>query len=62
VIVCNVRMRKESTDAVVDSVLERLRREVIDHDLRLRIRHDTETTRNLILAHAFSRTGIVSSE
>lgn len=61
-IVCVVRLRGERTDEFLSGILERLRREVIDYDLRLRIRNDTETTRNLILAHAFSRTGIVSSE
>lgn len=61
-IVCNVKLRKQSTDEVMNGILERFRREVVDHDLRLQIRSDTEATRNLILAHAFSRTGIVSSE
>jgi len=61
-IICNLKLRKESTSEVMNATLERFRREVIDHDLRIQIRSDTEATRNLILAHAFSRTGIVSSE
>ena len=61
-IVCSVKLRKECTDDVMNNTLERFRREVIDHDLRLQIRNNTEATRNLILAHAFSRTGIVPSE
>jgi His-Xaa-Ser system protein HxsD len=61
-IVCKVKLRKQDTNEVMNGVLERLRREVVDHDLRLQIRKETEATRNLILAHAFSRTGIVSSE
>jgi His-Xaa-Ser system protein HxsD len=61
-IVCSVRMRKETIHQDMDGVLEHFRREVIDHDLRIRIRENTEATRNLILAHAFSRTGLVSSE
>src|SRR6266478_6032505 len=58
-IVCTVKLRKQNTDDFFNDVLERFRREVIDHDLRIQIRKDTEATRNLILAHAFSRTGIV---
>jgi His-Xaa-Ser system protein HxsD len=61
-VVCTVRLRKENAEEAMTDVLERFRREVIDHDLRLQIRHETEGERNLILAHAFSRTGIVPSE
>lgn len=38
------------------------RKEVLDQDLRATIRAETETIRNVILAHAFSRTGLVKSE
>jgi His-Xaa-Ser system protein HxsD len=61
-IVCTVKLRKGNTDAPIDDLLERFRREVIDHDLRLQISTETEAVRNLILAHAFSRTDLISSE
>jgi His-Xaa-Ser system protein HxsD len=34
------------------------RAEVLDHDLRLQARRETESVRNLILSLAFSRTGL----
>jgi len=58
-IVCSVRPRDGQT---LDSLIVEFRREVIDHDLRIEIRKQTEGVRNLILAHAFSKTGIVTSE
>jgi His-Xaa-Ser system protein HxsD len=61
-IVCTIKLRKADADEAFNRLLEKLRREVVDHDLRLQIRKETEATRNLILAHAFSKTGIVSSE
>ena len=61
-IICTARPLSASSSEAIEDALRRLRREVIDHDLRLRIRTDTEATRNLILALAFSRTGIIPSE
>jgi His-Xaa-Ser system protein HxsD len=61
-IVCSLNLRDNKTEPDPDSVMARFRREVIDHDLRLRISSQTEGVRNLILAHAFSRTGIIRSE
>jgi len=58
-IVCSVRPREEQT---LDGLIDEFRREVIDHDLRIEVRKQTEGVRNLILAHAFSKTGIVTSE
>jgi His-Xaa-Ser system protein HxsD len=48
-------------DAAPDSVLlvSSLRREVLDQTLRLRIGRETEGVRNLILALAFSNTGLI---
>jgi His-Xaa-Ser system protein HxsD len=43
--------------------LERtLRNEALDQQLREQIRAQTEGVRNLILAHAFSKTGLISGE
>ncbi|AYQ26918.1 His-Xaa-Ser system protein HxsD [Polaromonas sp. SP1] len=38
------------------------RKEVLDQDLREKIRTETESVRNLILAHAFSKTGLIADE
>lgn len=37
----------------------RIRNEVLDQSLREQIREQTEGVRNLVLAHAFSRTGLI---
>lgn len=38
------------------------KKEVLDQDLRQKIRLETEPVRNLILAHAFSKTGLIADE
>jgi len=42
-------------------LLEDFKREVLDQDLRATIASETEGVRNLVLAHAFSRTSLVTS-
>ena len=61
-IVCILSLRDPALKPDLNSLLNKFRREVIDHDLRLKISSKTEGVRNLILAHAFSRTGIIQSE
>lgn len=46
--------------ASADATLRAFRKEVLDQTLRARIKRETEPVRNLILAHAFSRTGLTS--
>jgi His-Xaa-Ser system protein HxsD len=41
---------------------EDFRKEVLDQDLRETLKAETEPTRNLILAYAFSKTGMVSDK
>ena len=50
------------TPELIDEVTSNLRREVLDQDLRQSIRAETESVRNVILAHAFSRTALVTSD
>lgn len=38
------------------------KKEVLDQDLREKIRAETAAVRNLILAHAFSKTGLIADE
>lgn len=47
-------------DSDATGLSARLRREVNDQTLRMRIAADTEPIRNLVFAVAFSRTGLVS--
>ncbi|SOY74516.1 Radical SAM pair-associated protein [Cupriavidus phytorum] len=41
-----------------DDLLADFKRELLDQQLRFQIKRETEPTRNLILAYAFSRTGL----
>jgi His-Xaa-Ser system protein HxsD len=58
--VCSIYARADAAD--VSELEHRLRTEVIDQTLRLRIGRETESARNLILALAFSETGLVADE
>jgi His-Xaa-Ser system protein HxsD len=42
--------------------VESFKKEVLDQDLRLKLKAETEPIRNLILAHAFSKTGLIADE
>ncbi|MHA3016377.1 His-Xaa-Ser system protein HxsD [Cupriavidus necator] len=44
--------------APLEDVLANFKRELLDQQLRLQIKNETEAARNLILAYAFSRTGL----
>lgn len=39
-----------------------LKKEVLDQDLRKRLQAETEAVRNVILAHTFSKTGLIKNE
>ncbi|MBU1801798.1 His-Xaa-Ser system protein HxsD [Methyloversatilis sp.] len=54
---CILQFDKEVDD--LDGVIQDFRKEVLDQHLRARIAKETESIRHLILAHAFSRTGLV---
>jgi His-Xaa-Ser system protein HxsD len=58
--VCTLYGRNRADDE--DDLAHRLRAEVIDQTLRLRIADRTEPLRNLIFALAFSRTGLGDAE
>jgi His-Xaa-Ser system protein HxsD len=45
-----------------DELAHRLRSEVIDQTLRVRIARETEPVRNLVFALAFSQTGLSATE
>jgi His-Xaa-Ser system protein HxsD len=58
--VCTLYPQDPSTDS--DALVHRIRSEVIDQTLRIRIARETEPLRNLIFALAFSQTGVVDGE
>jgi His-Xaa-Ser system protein HxsD len=50
----------EKTSDGLAHMERKLRNEALDQQLRERIRDQTEGVRNLILAHAFSKTGLIA--
>lgn len=58
-LVCAISLRSDAPEeAVLEGVIEKLRIEVLDQDLRERIFERTAPYRNAVLALAFSRTGL----
>lgn len=45
-------------DVDIDHLIANFKRELLDQELRLKIKTETEQVRNLILALAFSRSGL----
>jgi His-Xaa-Ser system protein HxsD len=58
--VCKLFPRASGAD--LELLAHRMRSEVIDQTLRLRIAKETEPLRNLIFALAFSQTGLAEAE
>jgi His-Xaa-Ser system protein HxsD len=61
-ILCHLTFDESISEASVSANLENLKKEVLDQDLRIRLKAETEPVRNLILAHAFSKTGLIADE
>jgi len=59
---CVLRFPPTKSKESIDFVVNDFRKEVLDQDLRASIRAETEPIRNLILAHAFSKTGLSQNE
>ncbi|MEK7946851.1 His-Xaa-Ser system protein HxsD [Pigmentiphaga sp. YJ18] len=60
VLLVEVSYLKGVSPDVCGNLEQRLRNEVLDQQLREVIRAQTEGVRNLILAHAFSKTGLIA--
>lgn len=58
-ICCDIELDANCTQTI-NFVCQQIRKEVLDQTLRSRIKSETEGVRNLILAHAFSRTGLIN--
>ena len=52
----------KTSDEKVLEYLDDFKKEVLDQDLREIIKRETEGVRNLILSHAFSKTGLTGDE
>ncbi|MES2188747.1 MAG: His-Xaa-Ser system protein HxsD [Pseudomonadota bacterium] len=62
VFVCTLHFSTDKSDVTKDLDVMNFKKEVLDQDLREKIRQETESVRNLILAHAFSKTGLIANE
>jgi His-Xaa-Ser system protein HxsD len=61
-IVCRLNIDNELSSSALDAYVHNLKKEVLDQDLRLKLKAETESIRNLILAHAFSKTGLIADD
>jgi His-Xaa-Ser system protein HxsD len=56
---CALSFNESVSDEAAMKLADEFKKEVLDQDLRERIKAETAPIRNLILAHAFSRTGLI---
>lgn len=61
-ITCHLNFSSSYTSAAAEHVVDDFKKEVLDQDLRKTIALETSGVRNLILAHAFSRTSLVQPD
>jgi His-Xaa-Ser system protein HxsD len=61
-IICTLNFSPSYSEAAAKFIVEDFKKEVLDQDLRIIIASETEGVRNLILAHAFSRTSLIQSD
>lgn len=59
---CLLNFTSPKSDESCTRLVDDFKKEVLDQDLREHLKVETEPIRNLILAHAFSKTGIISNE
>jgi His-Xaa-Ser system protein HxsD len=59
---CTLSFPRGTSDEAATRLADEFKKEVLDQDLRERIKAETAPIRNLILAHAFSKTGLIADE
>lgn len=59
---CSLTFKDSATPQQIKFYIDDFKKEVLDQDLRESIKKETETVRNLILAHTFSKTGLIKDE
>lgn len=57
---CEFTFPFNKTEESINHSLSEFQKELLDQDLRSAIKKETEGVRNLILAHAFSKTSLVN--
>jgi His-Xaa-Ser system protein HxsD len=58
--VCRLRFKPSATHDFMRDTIDDFHREVLDQDLRQIVADETAPLRNVILSHAFSKTGLQS--
>jgi len=59
---CELSFEETLPKNTIELIVDDFKKEVLDQDLRQIIKKETEPVRNLILAHTFSKTGLISDE
>ncbi len=59
---CTLTFSPQKSAETIEQLVGEFKKEVVDQDLRASISVETEGVRNLILAHAFSKTSLVPDE
>lgn len=59
---CDLIFDEGTSAEAMEQGTSQFRKELLDQDLRTSINHETAAVRNLILAHAFSKTGLIGDE
>jgi His-Xaa-Ser system protein HxsD len=59
-IICTITYPDSKSPESLQHLISEFKKELLDQDIRKKIRLETEGFRNLILAHAFSKTSLVN--
>jgi His-Xaa-Ser system protein HxsD len=59
---CVLNFDAETSEEMVGRTVAAFQKELLDQDLRAKVREETRDVRNLILAYAFSRTGLTADD
>ncbi len=59
---CSLSFKESITEPQIKYFIDEFKKDVLDQDLRESIKKETEGVRNLILAHTFSKTGLIKDE
>ncbi len=59
---CTLSFAEDVSRELATKLAEEFKKEVLDQDLREQIKAETAPIRNLILAHAFSKTGLIADD
>ena len=60
--ICDISFPEKTSETHINFCIDDFKKEVADQDLRRIVSKETEHVRNLILAHAFSKTSVIENE